>query len=342
MAFSLFHVAGSAGAQQPEALASDRQIPVIRSSSGFVLLDTVVQDKRTGQPISGLTAADFQIAEDGVSQSITYLSQDRLPLSIVFLLDLTETVHPVLQKLARGASMVLGHLKPEDEVAVMVFSSHTELVQGFTTRRISTDAAIERAAQMKTPEGTFIDEDVYEAVDEALQSTAPESRRVLVWLTDGTANDENSFTQATIGKQAPAQLHSKSESTAKLLHAGVAVAAMIEHSDLTDLLLSAAQRHPGEIVGGARVGDIANYASITGGPVVYSAGKSATAQLAELLDKLRSRYTLGYKPAASGPKGDHEGKFCKLRVTLTPQAYGNHPEWKKSNIEVLAKSGYYR
>jgi Ca-activated chloride channel family protein len=338
IACSLISIAASLWGQQPEAPASDDQIPVIRASSDFVLLDTLVQDKRTGQPIPGLIAADFPITEDGVPQSITYLSQDQLPLSIVFLLDLTETVHPVLQKLAQGASMILGHLKPQDEIAVMVFSSHTELVQDFTTRRISTDAAIERAAQMKTTEGTFIDEDVYEAVDQALQSTAPQNRRVLVWLTDGTANDENSFTQATIGKESPAHLRSKSESTEKLMHSGVAVAAMIEHSDLTDSLLSAAQRNPGQIPGGARVGDIANYASLTGGPVVYSAGKSATVQLAALLDKLRSRYTLGYKPAASVP----DGKFCKLRVTLSPEAYKNHPEWKKSNIEVLAKSGYYR
>jgi len=324
------------GGQQPAA--PDAQIPVFHASSNYVLLDTLVQDKRTGHPIPGLTASDFQLSEDGIPQEITFVSQDRLPLSIVFLFDLTETVRPLLQKLAQGASMILDHLKPQDEVSVMVFSSHTELLQGFTTRRISTEAAIERAAQMRTTEGTFIDEDVYESIDQALKSTAPQGRRVHVWLTDGTANDENAFTQATIGKESPAHLHSKSESTEKLLHSGVAVAAMVEHSAPTDSLLSAARRNPGQVSGGARVGDIANYANLTGGPIVYSAGKSATAQLALLLDQLRSRYTLGYKPAASVP----EGKFCKLRVTLTPQAYRDHPEWKKSEIEVLAETGYYR
>jgi len=303
-----------------------------------LLVDALVENQRTGKLIQGLEAADFQIAEDGAPQSITYFSQDQLPLSIVFLFDLTETVHPVLQKLAQGAALILGHLKPEDEVAVMVFSSHTEVLQGFTTRRISTEAAIERAAQMQTTEGTFIDEDMFESIDQALQSTAPESRRVLVWLTDGTANDENSFTQGTIGKEAPARLHSKSEATAKLLHSGVAAAAMIERSGLTDALLSAAQRDRGQVPGGARVGDIAHYADITGGPVLYSAGKSATGQLAQLLDDLRGRYTLGYKPANAEP----DGKFCKLRVTLTPQTFERHPEWKKSEISVHAENGYYR
>jgi VWFA-related protein len=303
-----------------------------------VLVDTLVENRKTGARIGGLDTSDFEISEDSVPQDITYLSQDQLPLSIVFLFDLTETVRPVLQKLSQGATMILGHLKPQDEVSVMVFSSHTEVLQGFTTRRISTEAAIERAAQMKTAEGTFIDEDMYEAIDQALQSTAPKGRRVLVWLTDGTANDENSFTQATIGKESPARLHGKSEAVDKLLHSGVAVAAMIERSDLTESLVAAAQRNPGQVPGGARVGDIASYADLTGGPVVYSTGKSAVAQLAELLDELRSRYTLGYKPAASAP----EGKFCKLRVTLSPEAYAKHPEWKKSDIAVRAESGYYR
>ena len=324
--------------QQPVAPATDDPIPVFHASSELVLVDVAVEDKRTGLPVAGLEAADFQIAEDGAPQQITFLGQDRFPLSIVFLFDLTETVHPVLQKLAQGASLILGHLKPQDEVSVMVFSSHTELVQGFTTRRVSTEAAIEQAAQRTTKEGTFIDEDMYEAVDQALKSTAPQGRRVLVWLTDGTANDENAFTQATIGKEAPARLHSKKEAVDKLLHSGVAVSAMIERSDLTDSLVAAAQRHPGEVADGARVGDIANYADLTGGPVVYSAGKSATGQLAQLLDELRGRYTLGYKPAASRP----EGKFCGLRVTLTAETYRRHPEWKKGEVVVRAESGYYR
>jgi VWFA-related protein len=332
----LFFAAGRLIGQQPDA-AND-PIPVFHASSELVLVDVAVEDRRTGLPVAGLDASDFQIAEDGAPQQITFLGQDRFPLSIVFLFDLTETVHPVLQKLAQGASLILGHLKPQDEISVMVFSSHTELVQGFTTRRISTDAAIEQAAQRTTKEGTFIDEDMYEALDQALKSSAPQSRRVLVWLTDGTANYENAFTQGTIGKEAPARLHTKKEAMDKLMHSGVAVAAMIERSELTDSTVAAAQRHPGDVTVGTRVGDIANYADLTGGPVVYSAGKSATGQLAQLLDELRGRYTLGYKPAASVA----EGKFCSLRVTLSPEAYRKHPEWKKGEVVVRAESGYYR
>ena len=129
-----------------------------------------------------------------------------------------------------GAYEMLGHLKPQDEVSIMKFSSHTELLQDFTTDRALASAAIEKASEMKSKEGTFIHEDMYEAIDQAMKSAVPESRRVLVWLTDGTANFVNSLTQKTIGKQAPARLHTKEETTTKLLHSGVVVAVLIDGS----------------------------------------------------------------------------------------------------------------
>jgi hypothetical protein len=51
---------------------------------------------------------------------------------------------------------------------------------------------------MQSKDGTFIHESMYEAVNQAMQSTTPSSRRVMVWLTDGTAHFENSLTVKTI------------------------------------------------------------------------------------------------------------------------------------------------
>jgi hypothetical protein len=191
---------------------------------------------------------------------------------------------------------------------------------------------------MKAKDGTFIDEDMYEAIDPAMKSTAPQGRRVLVWLTDGTSNLENSFTQKTIGSEAPPYLHSKQEATDKLLHSGVVAAALIERSTETDALAKAVATNPAAITNGARFGDIERYADLTGGPVLDSNKTGVVARLSDLLDDLRGRYTLGYKPSASAP----EGTFCKLHVALTPHAYEKHPEWNKSEIEVRAESGYYR
>jgi len=324
-------------AQSPPDLDRD-SVPLIRVSSRLVLLDAMVKNKKTGELIGTLSQDDFRIYDDGVPQQISYFSHDQLPLSVVFLFDLTDSVQPILKPLADAAHEVLNHLKPEDETAIMGFSSHTELLQDFTTDRSLAADAIEKAAGMKSSEATFIHEDMYEAIQQAVKSTIPGSRRVLVWLTDGTANFENSLTQKTIGKSAPAHLHSKAEAINELEHSEVVVAALIDRSARTDALIAAADINPLAFIGGARVGDIRRYAEMTGGPVLNTSKTGIAARLALLIDQLRNRYTFGYKPGDSG--GDE--RFRKLQVALVPTVYSEHPGLTKADIVVRTKTGYFR
>src|SRR6202021_2184104 len=219
----------------------------IRVDTQLVLLDALVQNKKTGLTVDTLSAKDFQISEDGVPQTISYFSRDQLPLSVVLLFDMTETVHAALGPLSRAGLEVLGHLKHEDEVAVMIFSSRTELLQGFTTNRPLAAEAIKTASWMADVEGTFLDEDMFEAVDQVMKAKAG-NRRVLVWLTDGTANEENGFTRRTIGQHAPAHLHSRQEAMTSLLQSGAVVSVLIDRTADTYRAITA----PGG--GGARVG----------------------------------------------------------------------------------------
>jgi VWFA-related protein len=276
------------------------------------------------------------LTEDGVPQHITYFSHDQLPLSVVFLFDLTLSVRPALEPLAESAREILGHLKPQDEVAVMVFSSHTELLQNFTTDHTLAADAIGKASKMKSEDGTFIHESMYEAVDQATKSTTPGSRKVMVWFTDGTANVENARSQRSLGREGPAVLHTKDEATDKLLHSGVVVSELTERTAATGALLLAADATPFAMIYGARTGDIHKYADLTGGPVLNTSKKEAADRLSELIDQLRGRYTLGYKP--STVKSD--GTFCKLQLQLSPDASKDVPDEK--DVVVRTKSGYFR
>lgn len=311
---------------------------VIRVTSQFVVLDAQVEERKTGNPVGDLRAKDFLLTEDGHLQNVSYFSRDQLPLSVVFLFDLTDTVRPVLNPLAQEARQMLGHLKAQDEVAVMVFSSHAELLQGFTTDRSAAAAAIAKASKMKSRDGTFIDEDMYEAAGQAMRATIPESRRVLVWLTDGTANFENSFTRLVIGREAPERMHSKEEATRALFRSGAVVEALIERSEETDEVKETSSAGQFSFVSSARIGDIDRYAEATGGLAMEGRGRHVAAQLAALIERLRERYTLGYAPSSSKP----EGSFCKLKVRLAATAYEEHPELRKSDLVVRTKRGYYR
>jgi Ca-activated chloride channel family protein len=312
--------------------------PTIRVDSQFVLIDALVENKKTGSSIDTLTAKDFQLSEDGVPQTISYFSRDQLPLSVVFLFDMTETVHAALKPLAQAALAILGHLKPQDEVAVMIFSSRTELLQDFTVNRSLAADAVKTASWMADVEGTFIDEDMYEAVNQALKTRLAGSRRVLVWLTDGTANYENSFTQSVIGQHSPARLHTQQEALVKLLQSEVVVSALIDRTAETNAAIMASNMGSSSFLSGTRVGDIQQYANATGGPVLSTDTKEAADRLALLLDQIRARYTLGYKPADTKP----HGTFCKLSLQFSPEFRQEHPELRKPGLILLAKQGYYR
>ena len=56
--------------QTPPAPPADQQQPVIRSGINFIRVDVIATDRRTGKPITDLTPADVEIAEEGERQAI--------------------------------------------------------------------------------------------------------------------------------------------------------------------------------------------------------------------------------------------------------------------------------
>ena len=132
--------------------------------------------KRNHLPVSGLSANDFVLKEDGKLQNNSHFTQDKVPLSIVFMIDLTQTVKPVRQSLASAAQEILSHLGDTDEVAVAVFSSTGKVIVPFTSGRSKARAALEEASQMSGNEGTFLNEAVYQVTTQ-LMNNAPAGNR---------------------------------------------------------------------------------------------------------------------------------------------------------------------
>ncbi len=337
----LLSASSCAHAQQPAPSSDDPSGPtVLHVSTQLVLLDAIVAQRKTGQLQTTLTAPDFALSEDGVPQKVQYFTQDKLPLSIVLMFDLTDTVRPQLKDLAAGASDILAHFKPEDEVAVMTFSSATQLLQPFTTDHQAIAAAIQSASTPSTKDGTFLDEVLYEGAEQALKSTLPGTRRVLLFFTDGTATFVNARSRKFYGKNAPAQLHTRAEAQEGLLHTGVTVAALIDRSAADDAAIALIATNPLAYLTGLipTLGDVQRLATATGGPVLHGGGHQVAAQLAALIEEIRGRYTLGYVPSAQRPPGT----LCHITLTLTPAAYAAHPELKRDHYLVETRAAYYR
>ena len=316
------------------AQTADIQRPVYRVDVHVVLVDAQVLSKKTRQAARELKKEDFELYEDNVRQQVSSFSQDTLPLSVVLLFDLTDSVRPVLSSLADGALEALQHLKPEDEVTVITYAASAQVLQEATTNRALAVAAIEKASRMESGEAAFFNEGIFQAAEQLTKEKNPSSRRAIIWLTDNVPNipSEDSVPLRYRKSLNGAMPHTQSEAMHHLLQTSTVVCSLVKQSDDSISGEQGLMAHPAERMLHPP-GEVYKYASVTGGHVIEFKKKELKEKLARLIDDLRMRYTLGYHPSAQKPKG----KYCAIKVKLTPEA-------RKAirNVVVEAKQGYYR
>jgi VWFA-related protein len=104
--------------------AQDR--PVFRSGVEVVELDVSVT--RGGQPVTGLTARDFTLADNGVAQEIDTVTSDQLPLSVLLALDISKSVSgDRLRHLVDAGEGLIRALRRDDRAGLLTFSHAIKL-----------------------------------------------------------------------------------------------------------------------------------------------------------------------------------------------------------------------
>lgn len=291
----------------------------LKIRTDLVVVDAQVTDKKSRETIRGLKAEDFELFEDNVKQPIETLSQDKLPLSIVLLLDISPSVRPVIEKVRAGALQALGRLKPEDEVALMVFAGWTELIQDFNKDR---QLILDKLGQAldKKGGGTRIHEAVAKAARQMRYATNPNSRRVIIVVTDN---------QGSMQRQDDPI--SEEEVKQALLDHGATVCGLIVRSwlNVADAVIF---QHP-VIQEHIKRTSVNPYAELTGGEMSGANKDEVNVRLGEMIDRLRNRYTLGYLPLNQ----KFDGKHRRIRLALTREARRR----LGGEIAINHRQGYY-
>ena len=97
------------------------QPPVFPARVDTVRLDVSVG--REGQLVSGLTAADFEVKDDGVIQDVELVTGSERALQAVLVLDTSSSVAGQrLQRLKNAAGSFIQGLSAEDAASVLAFS----------------------------------------------------------------------------------------------------------------------------------------------------------------------------------------------------------------------------
>lgn len=162
------------------ASAALGQTPRFRSGVDVVRVDALVSSD--GRPLLGLTAADFEIYDDGVRQQIDAVGVGPVPVSMMLLLDTSNSVEGViLERLKDAARAAVDALGVDDRVAVATFGNAVSLRADWTpSSHFIRDAVGEARAGGNTS--------LYDAAFAALTftDTVPGNRALIVMFSDGT------------------------------------------------------------------------------------------------------------------------------------------------------------
>jgi Ca-activated chloride channel family protein len=279
----------------------------IRVEVNLVVLDATVKTK-DGQIMDHLKKEDFEVREDGVAKKIELFSRDELPLNVALVLDLSDSIGPFLAPLRDAAATTLAALKPEDEVALFTFSTEAELRVPLTKDKTQ---IAEQISSFKAGGATNINDGIFLA-GEYLLKEAPKGRRVIILISDDVGTDAGGqgtrdiVTETIAADAALYNLKIPGYNPPATMFAASMIPGLVNIRKVMDQT-------------GGEIFDVQNVANLS---AVFGA----------LMQRIKTRYTLGYYTSVNGA----EGKPHKLDVRLA-HSFGT----KGRNYAVLAKTGFY-
>jgi VWFA-related protein len=124
-------LAGLAALALLGASGAAQQSPAFSSKIEAVRVDALVTDN--GQPVLGLRPADFEVVDNGVTQTVDLVSFDEIPLNVILALDMSDSVAgDRLSQLRAAGGRLLESLHKEDQAALVSFSHEVRLAAKLT------------------------------------------------------------------------------------------------------------------------------------------------------------------------------------------------------------------
>lgn len=263
--------------------------PTFRSGIDVVSLDVSVRDRT--RVITGLTAADFEVLDNGVRQELADVSYDKLPIDVTVALDISGSVTgDMLARLQRAVTQLMKELGKDDRLRLFTFHARVARVVDFT----NDVARVERAMRdVSAGGGTSI----YDTISTALVSADQVDRRqLLVVFTDGA--DSTSITE-------PPALFEVAQ------RASVAVTTVMPFATTSDVISTlngrtiVAARQTAQSA--ERIRFFQRLALDTGGQVIpqIREGDDLTSAFSRVLGEFRLSYVLRFVPKGIATRGFH-------------------------------------
>jgi len=270
-----------------------QDVPVFRSSTDTVRVFVSVTDRRQGL-VAGLTKDDFSLSDNGAPQPIRQFDNTPVPIRLVVLLDVSESMAKNLPIMREGVDQLMARLNADDLIKVGSFGASEVKLGRSYTRDV---AELKQALPTDVIKGTG--SPVWRSVIGAIDSFGPsvaDERRVIVLVSDGWDSDPVTFGLIPITP-------------------GDAVKAA-QQSEVMIYCIGMKPSFPAPMVEQTHA-SLAEVAAETGGRYVQiGAGiipKRGGAEFAGIADELHSQYLLGFEPP------QHDGKVHRITVRVARQ-----------------------
>jgi Ca-activated chloride channel family protein len=314
---------------------------VIRVSSNLVVVPTSVIDA-AGNPVQGLTKADFRLAEEGRQQQIAEIGvAEQVPLDIALVFDVSSSTVKNFDFMKQAAAGFLREvMKPSDRAAVFTIGERPSLVQGLSTSEEAARKLTTVPAALKST-GTAFYDTVTAASKYLSENGAGRHRRVVLVLSDGEDNFSNDVRDATIaaldkvnkaedGRTGGEKLEVVGDRTAGV-HRRALQNVMREVQQADAVFYSINPSGPGvrlNVISQRAEYGMQQIAESTGGSsFLPAATEDLPAIFRRIAAELRAQYLLQYYSTSDAPPG----RFLKILVTTPARA----------DLKVRARQGYY-
>lgn len=280
---------------------------MFRAGVALVRVDAQVVEGR--RIVSGLSKEDFEVTDEGTPQPVTWFGRESEPVWLLLVLDVSGSMRRYLEQMASVARGALGQLRAEDQAGVMLFSRRTRLSRPFTGELGAVAAELSQAVRERSlGSGTLINASLIEAA-RAIQGQGSGRRAILIVTDNGGLNYQTPDEQV--------------------------LRALYQADAVLNAIVVAGGKRPEPPRKGQDLNpdftpsDVFRLAEESGGEAV--AADRADTAFREIVERLRTRYSLHYRAPAGTP-----GQFRRIQVELTPAARRRLPK-----AQVRARAGYY-
>jgi Ca-activated chloride channel family protein len=158
--------------------------PLFRAGVDLVALNVVVTDKQE-HFVSGLTAADFAVFEDGVQQEVSFFAATAVPLDLALLLDTSASMSDKMETMQQAALGFLRTLRSADRTTIVDIKDNVQIAYALGG---DFEAAKEAVSKTIARGGTALFNGLYLSIKELVKQRKANGevrRQAIAVLSDG-------------------------------------------------------------------------------------------------------------------------------------------------------------